>query len=359
MKRLSKTLNRIFIRGSSHWLVDVRVNMSLHGRFVSGAKEFVNQLVDCACRALKAHIPLLLCRSALCIIPELSHQLRRSPRRTILYMEGCPWRDEYCEGSATTASPGANRPFIDHHLGFAKQLRPPEPFSSCHPGPSRRPRPSPGPAPPQGSAPPRPAASVFLPGRAGLGSRRRQQRGILGAASGCPRRRLGAKPCARPSRTLQGTALPSFLPPQGLDVSAAVGGAGRAPPQGAREAEVLGPRTSAVLRGCAGWDGTGVRRPLLAALLGRARAPADAGPAGRAVLTVPLSQDGFCALRPTPRDARLQPSCHRQGWAQPPATVLGRGAGSAFPWVFQVSLASELWGSCPTCNLQRIRKLDG
>lgn len=79
MKRLRKTLNRIFIRGSSHWLVDVRVNMSLHGRFVSGAKEFVNQLVDCACRALQAHIPLLLCRSALCIIPELSHQLQEAP----------------------------------------------------------------------------------------------------------------------------------------------------------------------------------------------------------------------------------------------------------------------------------------
>lgn len=162
-------------------------------------------------------------------------------------------------------------------------LKPPEQFSSCHPGPGHALF---GPRPPPGPAPPRPAASVFLPGRAGPGSPR-QQRGILGAASGCPRRRLGAKPCARPSRTLQGTALSSSFPPSSRSPSLLGRGRGRArATPGSAGRRPLGPRMfmSAVLRGCcAGWDGTWVPPPPPAALLGLATAgrAADSGPAGR------------------------------------------------------------------------------
>lgn len=107
-----------------------------------------------------------------------------------------------------------------------------------------------------------------------------------------------------------------------------------------------------VLRCCAGGDRTWVPPPLVAALLGLAcsRRAEATGPAGCAALT-------SLSRRLKARDAKLQPSFHRLGWAQPLVTVFCGGVRFAFHRLSQVLLVPELSAVSSTCNPQRIRRL--
>lgn len=153
-----------------------------------------------------------------------------------------------------------------------------------------------------------------------------------------------------------------FLPPSSRSRRSplGVGGAGRAPLWGARGGGSGPTRAYGAAPLC--W-----RRPDVGA------AASCRGSLGPGTLTAscgrwacrlrspdfPLTREGFCPGRLEPGDARLQPSFHRLGWAQPLVNYVWRWGWFCISSASQVLLVPELSAVSSTCNPQRVRKLAG